>query len=150
MMFRHAAWAALLAASSVTFSARAAAPPAIDLPALSAAAARRFPQPVRVGDLLGKDVLKPVESQPVLGHVAAVVHRPDGGLDVIIHYGGLFGAGSHPIAVPAEAIALVGPSVAAVGFTPEQLDRFPAVPFPHAGTLGPNEEIRLGIVRPFH
>ena len=146
-MLRHVIWAALLTAAA---PAHAAPPPAIDLQSLSVAAAKRFPQPVRVGDLLGMDVLQPVESQPVLGHVAAVIHRPDGGLDLIIHYGGLFGLGSHPIAVPAEAIALIGSSVAAVGVTPEQLDRFPKVPFPHAGTLGPNEQIKLGIVRPFH
>ena len=129
---------------------QAAEPPTIDLPALAASAAKRFPQPVRVGDLLGRDVVKPVESQPVLGHVAAVVRRPDGGLDMVIHYGGVLRIGSHPIAVPVEAMALIGPYLAAVGFTPEQLALFAPVPFPHAGTLGPDERISVGIVRPFH
>jgi hypothetical protein len=36
---------------------------------LAASAAMRFPQPVRVGDLLGREVLQPVESQNVLGTV---------------------------------------------------------------------------------
>ncbi len=125
-------------------------PPVIDLPALAASAARRYPQPVRVGDLLGRDVVQPVESQPVLGHVAAVIRRPDGGLDVIIHYGGAFGIGSRPIAVPVEAMALLSPILTVVGVTTDQLDRLATVPFPHADTLGPNEQIRVGIVRPFH
>ena len=30
-----------------------------------------LPEPVRVGDLLGREVLRPVESQDVLGRVAA-------------------------------------------------------------------------------
>ena len=124
--------------------------PAIDIPALAAAANRRFPQPVRVGDLLGKDVVEPVEAQPVLGHVAAVTRRADGGLNMVIRYGGVFGVGEHPIAVPVEAMALIGPYLTVEGFTPDQLDRFPPAGLPAPATLGPNETIAVGIVRPFH
>ena len=42
---------------------------------LAESAAMRFPQPVRVGDLLGRDVLRPVESQDVLGRVRELVTR---------------------------------------------------------------------------
>ena len=45
---------------------------------LAESTAMRFPQPVRVGDLLQKDVLRPVASQQVLGHVRAVVRAGDG------------------------------------------------------------------------
>ena len=45
---------------------------------LAQSAAMRFPQPVRVGDLLGRDVLRPVESQDVLGHVREVVRDGQG------------------------------------------------------------------------
>ena len=45
---------------------------------LAAQAARRFPQMVRVGDLLHRAVLKPVESQDVVGHVERVVRGPEG------------------------------------------------------------------------
>lgn len=38
---------------------------------LAESAAMRFPQPVRVGDLLGRQVLRPVESQDVLAGLAA-------------------------------------------------------------------------------
>jgi len=40
---------------------------------LTQSAAMRFPQPVRVGGLLGREVLRPVESQDVLGWVRRVV-----------------------------------------------------------------------------
>ena len=146
-MVRHVFWIALLTLAGPVWAQSA---PAIDIPALAAAAARRWPQPVRVGDLLGKDVVKPVEAQPVLGHVAAVSHRPDGGLNVIVDYGGLFGVGAHPIAVPVEAMALIGPYLTVEGFTPEQLDGFPTVGVPRPAVLGPNETIQVGIVRPFH
>ena len=151
-MVRRSVWAALVL---LPFAAQAqsggpATPPAIDLAALTAAAAKRFPQPVRVGDLLGKDVLKPVESQPVLGHVAAITRRPDGGLAMIIRYGGVLGIDTRHIAVPVEAVALLGPSVAMMGFTPQQLDRFPSVGFPAPATLPPDTSIKVGIVRPFH
>ena len=121
-----------------------------DLPALAAATAKRFPQPVRVGDLLGQDVIAPIEAQPVLGHVASITRRPDGGLSMVIRYGGAFGLFGRAIAVPIEAVALVGPSVTIKGFTPDQLDRFPTIGFPAPAALGPNETISVGLVRPFH
>ncbi len=151
-MARHLFWIVLLTLAGPAWaqSAWAQSAPAIDLPALAAAAAKRWPQPVRVGDLLGKDVVKPVEAQPVLGHVAAVARRPDGGLEMIVDYGGVFGVGAHPIAVPVEAMALIGPYLTVEGITPEQLDGFPTVGVPLPVRLGPNETIHVGIVRPFH
>ena len=55
---------------------------------LAASAAMRFPQPVRVGDLLGREVLRPVESQDVLGRVRRVVRDRNGQIMVVINFGG--------------------------------------------------------------
>ena len=66
---------------------------------LTESAAMRFPQPVRVGDLVGRDVLRPVESQDVLGHVRAVVRDSTGQILVVIDFGGLFAFRSRPIPV---------------------------------------------------
>ncbi len=66
---------------------------------LATAAARRFPQPVRVGDLINRTVLQPLESRPVLGRVTQIVRSSDGVVKVVIDYGGLFGIGARPIAV---------------------------------------------------
>lgn len=125
-------------------------PGPVDLPKLAAEAARRFPQPVRVGDLLGADVLKPVEAQPVLGHVVAVTRRLDGGLAMIVRYGGVLGLGARRVAVPVEALALLHPYVALVGLAPGQLDRLPTVADPAAGALPADAVIAVGVVRPFH
>jgi len=113
-------------------------------------AARRFPQAVRVGDLIGRQVLKPVEDQPVLGRVAAVTRRKDGGINVVVRLGGLFGVGTRPIDVPVEAVALLGEYVAVIDFTPEQLRRFPTADDSTATPLGPEENILVGLTRPFH
>jgi hypothetical protein len=112
--------------------------------------ARRFPQPVRVGDLLGRDVLKPIEAQPVLGHVTGLVRRQDGGLDVIVRFGGVLGIGGRPIAIPIEAMALMGEFMAVIDFTPEQLQTFPTNDGAGLAPVAPDQVIKVGIVKPFH
>jgi hypothetical protein len=118
--------------------------------ALASRAALRYPQPVRVGDLIGRDVLEPTEAQPILGHVDAVVRRADGGIDMIVRFGGLFGFGSRPIAVPIEAMALLGEYVSILDFTPAQLKTFPTDDGAGETALPANDTIRVGLVGPFH
>jgi hypothetical protein len=119
-------------------------------PDLAERQARRFPQPVLVGALIGRDVLKPVEAQTILGRVAAVVRGKDGGLDVIVRFGGVLGFGARPIAVPIEAMALMGQFMAVMDFTPEQLGTFPTDDGAALQPVAANETIRVGIVKPFH
>lgn len=123
------------------------APPGMSL---AEAADRRFPQPVRVGDLLKRQVLRPLESQPTLGRVRDVVKRADGKVDVVVDYGGLFGFFTRPIAVPVDAMVLLGQYMEIVDFTPEQLQRFET--FDGSGTvpLPPDSIIRVGLARPSH
>jgi hypothetical protein len=121
-----------------------------DAGALAAAAARRFPQPVRVGDLLHRDVLQPVESQNVLGSVRAVVRNSTGQVVVVVNFGGILGFGARPIAVPVDAMVLVGDVMEIVAYTPKELRAFPM--FSGAGTvaLGPDAVIRVGLAKPSH
>jgi hypothetical protein len=117
---------------------------------LADATAKRFPQPVRVGDLLNRSVLEPVESRPVLGHVRAVVKQPDGTIAVVMDYGGLLGFFSRPIAIPVNAMALLGKDVEVIDYEPEQLQKFPT--FNPAGTkpLPPDTVLRVGLAKPAH
>lgn len=117
---------------------------------LAEAAARRFPQPVRVGELLGRRVLQPIVSRPTLGRVRDVVRRADGTLDMVLDYGGLLGFFARPIAVPAEAMALLGQDMVAVGLTPEQLERLETFDSTGATPLPPDSVIRLGLTGPYH
>ncbi len=123
------------------------APPGMSL---AEAAAKRFPQPVRVGDLTNRTVLRPLESQPVLGHVAQVVRSGDGAVEIVVRYGGLLGIGARPIAVPADAMALLGADLEIVDLTPAQLSGLPT--FDGAGTvpIPPDDTIRVGLARPSH
>ncbi|MFH6787326.1 MULTISPECIES: hypothetical protein [Methylobacterium] len=122
-----------------------AAVPAIDLPALAAKAARRFPQAVRAGDLMGRRLLEPAERQTVLGRVRGAVRRADGGVDLRVETGWLSG---RTVLVPTEAVGLLGEHVALLDLTPEQLQTLPdAGPAP---AVSPEETIRVGLAKPFH
>lgn len=125
-------------------------------------AARRLPQPVRVGALSGRDLLQPEESQPVLGRVAGLVHR-DGGTALVVRLDGWLGLGwlgsawaSWPgfgprlVSVPVEAVALMGEYVALMDLTPERLRALPTFAPGSAPEVPADEMIRVGIVRPFH
>lgn len=143
-------------ASILAIGLLCAAGAAADTPAapgtltLSEKSARRFPQPVRVGDLIGRRVLEPVPAQPVLGRVAAIVRNPQGRIDVVVRFGGLLGLGSRPIAVPVEAVALLGEHVAVLDFTPDQLSAFPSASADGGTALPADERIRVGLTKPFH
>lgn len=109
----------------------------------------RFPQPVRVGDLLGRDVLQPVESQRLLGTVVQVVRGSDGVITIVMRTGGFLGLGARLIGVPADAMVLVGQVMEVVAFTPAQLAAFPT----YAGTatrLAADSIIKVGLAKPSH
>jgi hypothetical protein len=118
-------------------------------------AAQRFPQPVRVGDLIHRQVLRPVEWQTVLGRVDGVARRSDGAVLVVVDardagWRGALGLRARPVAVPSDALALLGEHLALMDLTPEQFRALPT--FDPAGTapVPPDDTIRMGLVRPFH
>ena len=117
---------------------------------LAQSTAMRFPQPVRVGDLVGREVLRPVESQDVLGRVRRLIRDRDGQIMVVVDFGGFLGFGARPIAVPIDAMALLGQDMEIVAFTPEQLRQFPT--FSPAGTTEITDDttIKVGLAKPSH
>ena len=134
---------ALLTGSRIP--AQEPAPPGVNLADF---AARRHPQLVRVGELLHRRVLQPLESRPVLGHVMQVMRR--GGTEAIImNFGGWFGFGGRAIAVPVSAVTLLGSELEIIDFTPAELDKFPT--YDGAGDpVAADEFIRMGLARPSH
>ncbi|WP_237481448.1 hypothetical protein [Lichenibacterium dinghuense] len=130
---------------------------------MASRASGRFPQPVRVGALVGRELLAPYEWQPVLGRVAGVVRRGDGALDVVVHLDGRLGLdwlglgwvdwwgfGSRRVSVPVDAVALLGEYVGLMDITSERLLALPDFAPASAVALTPDETIRVGLVAPFH
>jgi hypothetical protein len=117
---------------------------------LAESAAMRFPQPVRVGDLLHRDVLQPVESQNILGTVREVVRTSSGAIEIVINFGGFLGFGGRPIAVPVDAMVLLGQDMEVVAFTPQQLRSLPT--FSASGTSPVPDDlvIKVGLAKPSH
>ena len=117
---------------------------------LAGSTAMRFPQPVRVDDLLHRLVLRPVESQNILGRVRAVVRSANGAVMVVMNFGGFYGYGGRPIAVPIDAMVLLGQDMEVVAYTPKQLTGFPT--FAAAGTTAVPDStvLRVGLAKPSH
>ena len=107
--------------------------------------ARRFPQPVRVGFLVGLPVID--ERSATVGRVREVVRTPEGKLRLVMPYGGLFGVGGRTIALPIEAVAMLGAQVAAVDMPRAALELAPTWYGAGDQPLGPDEVIRVGLTR---
>jgi hypothetical protein len=116
----------------------------------AAFAAKRFPQPVRVGDLIHRRVLQPLESRPVLGRVDSVVRQSDGKIAIIVDYGGLLGLGGRLIAVPADAMVLLGDEMEILDFAPRELDQFPTFRGGTSPAIPAESRIQVGLAHPSH
>ena len=106
---------------------------------------RRFPQPVRVGVLIGTRVLD--EDDVTLGRVREVVRTADGKIALIMAYGGWFGWRTRMVALPIETLALIGPNVAALDISPEQISKLATWSGADAQQVGPDETIRMAVSR---
>lgn len=117
---------------------------------LARSAAMRFPQPVRVGDLRHRLVLQPVEAQTILGRVQAVVRNASGEILIVMTYGGFMGVGGRPIAVPADAMVLLGQDMEVVAFSPRQLAAFPTYTASGMTAIADDTTIKIGLAKPSH
>jgi hypothetical protein len=122
-------------------------PPAMNL---ANSSAMRFPQPVTVGDLLHREVQRPVESHDYLGRVEKIVRSKSGALQVVMSYGGFLAFGARQIAVPADAMVLVGQTMEVVAYTPDQLAHFPVFAAGDATPLPNSDIIKIGLAKPSH
>ncbi|HKS64195.1 MAG TPA: PRC-barrel domain-containing protein [Xanthobacteraceae bacterium] len=110
---------------------------------------RRYPQAVRVRDLVGLPVLDDRDS--TYGYIRAVIRGSDGKFHLVVPYRGWFGWaptdwGRKTVAVPVEAVAILARQVIALDFT---RDHFVTAP-EYAGAdaqLGADETIRMAVYR---
>jgi PRC-barrel domain protein len=106
---------------------------------------RRFPQPVKVGDLIGLPLLD--DDDRTLGYVQSVARTPDGKIKLIVPYGGFLGWGRRPVAVPVEVVAIAARQLAALDMTRAELAAAPAWNDPQSRVLPPDDIIRIGLYR---
>jgi hypothetical protein len=115
---------------------------------LAASTAMRFPQPVRVGDLIDREVLRPVESQDVLGRVRRLVRDRDGQVMVVVDFGGFLGFGARLIAVPIDAMVLLDQDMEIVAYTPQKLREFPTFSASDISDIASDTIIKVGLAKP--
>ena len=86
----------------------------------------------------------------MLGHVRLLVRDSKGQIMVVIDFGGFFGFGSRLIAIPADAMVLVGQDVEVVAFTPDELRGFPTFTPSGAAPIANDAVIEMGLAKPSH
>lgn len=86
---------------------------------------KRFPQPVRVGDLIGLPVLD--EGDSTIGYVREVARTQEGNVVLIVPYSAWFGwarteRGKRPVAVPIETVAILAKQINALDMSRGDFD----------------------------
>lgn len=109
---------------------------------------RRYPQPVKVGFLIGLPVLDQKDS--TYGYIRDVARTGDGKVVLVVPYRAWLGWaptdwGRKTVAVPIETVAILARQVAALDFSRED---FAAAPAYAGGTsLAAEETIRIAVYR---
>jgi len=105
----------------------------------------RFPQPVRVGFLVGLPMLD--DDNATLGYVREVVRDPKGGVKLIVSYSRWWGWFGHPVAVPIEVVGIFGAQIASLDMKPAD---YAAAPTWMAGAdqpIAPSDTVRIALAR---
>jgi len=106
---------------------------------------RRFPQKVRVGDLIGLPVLD--NDQETLGQVQEVVRSPAGKIRLIVSYSRWLGWFGRPVAVPIEVVAIAGRQIDSLDMPRQEYEKSPTWSSGTDQPISQNEIIRIAITR---
>jgi hypothetical protein len=108
----------------------------------------RYPQPVRVGDLIGLPLLD--ASHSTLGYVSQVVRSDDGGIELIVAYGGFLerlGGNTRPVAVPIEVVGIRGRELASLDMPRTEYATVPTWRRTDAAVLPPDATVQVALCR---
>lgn len=105
----------------------------------------RFPQKVRVGDLIGL----PVQDfdDRVLGYVTEVARTPQGGIVLVMPEGGWFGWGGRPVPVPIETVAILARHLNLLDIPREKVPELPTWTAADGTPIDRNQTILIAISR---
>ena len=106
---------------------------------------RRYPQPVRVGDLIGLPVLDNRSS--TLGFIRQVVRTAGGKIELIVSYSRWFGWFGRPVAVPIEVVGIEGRQVVSLDMTRGEYATAPTWQGQDATALPDDATIRIALAR---
>ncbi len=106
---------------------------------------RRFPQPTKVGHLIGLPVLD--DNDVTLGHVQKVVRTPEGKIELIVSYSKWFGWFGRPVAVPIEAVIILALQLDSVEMQPDEYDEAPTWTPGKDQVLADSDTVRVALGR---
>ena len=106
---------------------------------------KRFPQPVRVGDLIGLPVLDHRAS--TLGTVRQVVRTAQGQTKLIVSYSRWWGWFGRPVAVPLEVVGIQGRELVSLDMDPDEYVGSPTWQEAGATVLPANASVRIALAR---
>jgi hypothetical protein len=106
---------------------------------------RRYPQPVKVGDLIGLPLLD--DDDRTLGRVRSVVRTVGGKIQLIVACGSLLGWRQRLVAVPIEVVAIAGRQLAALDMARAEFDAAPAWNDPQSQAIPAGDVIRIALYR---
>ena len=105
----------------------------------------RFPQPVRVGDLIGRPVLD--DGARTLGTVRKIVRTDANKIEVIVDYDGFLGFGTRPVAVPVEVLGIAGRHLSSLDMPRSEYATAPTWQNANAQTLPDDTTIKVALAR---
>ena len=106
---------------------------------------KRFPQPVRIGDLIGLPVLD--QNASTLGYVRQVVRTPQGEIELIVSYSRWWGWFGRPVAVPIEVVGIEGRQLVSLDMPPSAYAAAPTWRGKDAAVLRADTTIRVALAR---
>jgi hypothetical protein len=105
----------------------------------------RYPQPARVGDLVGLPVLD--DSARTLGYVREIVRTNENKIELIVGYRGLFDWRSRLVAVPLELVGIAGRHISSLDMPRSEYAAAPTWQNTGAQPLRPDAVIRIALSR---
>jgi hypothetical protein len=106
---------------------------------------KRFPQPVRVGNLIGLPVLDLNAS--TLGYVRQVVRTPQGEIELIVSYSHWWGWFGRPVGVPLKVVGIEGRQLVSLDMRPSAYAVAPTWQDTAATPLPTDAIVRVALAR---
>jgi hypothetical protein len=106
---------------------------------------RRFPQPVKVGDLIGLPLLDYGDS--TIGFVRDVVRTPAGKIVLVVNQGWFFGRGGRLVGVPIEVVAILARQVNLLDISREDFARAPTWSDANGMQIPRDQKIQIALGR---